>query len=204
MHVLGNAILEEALSPGTKPSSPSFRGNHVTDYKSRRSSSRPRSPSLKKNDSGTSGISLEYSIDSTLIGETSVGGSTLNSTVGGSTVGSSLLGQHYAADGSTVMSTGTKETLVATREGVMRDVLHEGSPSGEESQESADEIIPTDEELYAIGWAKALDQKSGSYYYFSLDRSKTVWENPLAPPDMCQSQSDESLDVGIPDRDAII
>ncbi len=42
------------------------------------------------------------------------------------------------------------------------------------------EPIPSDEELFAIGWAKALDPKTGYYYYFTLDRSKTVWENPLA------------------------
>ena len=39
--------------------------------------------------------------------------------------------------------------------------------------------VPSDEELFAIGWAKAFDPKSGSYYYFTLDRSKIVWDNPL-------------------------
>lgn len=43
-----------------------------------------------------------------------------------------------------------------------------------------DSFLPSDEELNAIGWAKALDTNSGSYYYFTLDRTKTVWENPLA------------------------
>ena len=46
--------------------------------------------------------------------------------------------------------------------------------------ESNSTLVPSDEELHAIGWAKALDANSGSYYYFTLDRSKTVWENPLA------------------------
>lgn len=47
-------------------------------------------------------------------------------------------------------------------------------------QDSASsEVIPTDEELFAVGWAKALDPSSGNYYYFTLDRTKTVWENPL-------------------------
>jgi len=46
-------------------------------------------------------------------------------------------------------------------------------------QESTSSIVPTDEELFAVGWAKALDPRSGNYYYFSLDRSKTIWENPL-------------------------
>lgn len=44
---------------------------------------------------------------------------------------------------------------------------------------SAEEVVPSDESLFSIGWAKALDENSGSYYYFTLDRSKTVWENPL-------------------------
>ena len=46
--------------------------------------------------------------------------------------------------------------------------------------ESHSSIVPTDEELFQIGWAKALDANSGLYYYFTLDRSKTVWENPLS------------------------
>jgi hypothetical protein len=46
--------------------------------------------------------------------------------------------------------------------------------------ESKSSIVPTDDELMAIGWAKALDPNSGLYYYFTLDRSKTVWENPLS------------------------
>lgn len=48
-------------------------------------------------------------------------------------------------------------------------------------------VIPTDEDLYLIGWAKALDSASGNYYYFTLDRSKTVWENPLSPHDGASS-----------------
>lgn len=53
----------------------------------------------------------------------------------------------------------------------------------EEESAMSTEIVPSDEELFAVGWAKALDPKSGSYYYFTLDRSKIVWENPLAPAD---------------------
>lgn len=45
--------------------------------------------------------------------------------------------------------------------------------------ESASSVVPEDSELFAIGWAKALDANTGVYYYFTLDRSKTVWENPL-------------------------
>jgi hypothetical protein len=46
---------------------------------------------------------------------------------------------------------------------------------------SYDSVIPSDEDLFEIGWAKALDPKSGAYYYFTLDRTHTVWENPLNP-----------------------
>lgn len=41
------------------------------------------------------------------------------------------------------------------------------------------DVVLSDEELFSVGWAKALDPKSGSYYYFMLDRSKMVWDNPL-------------------------
>ncbi|KAG7354815.1 hypothetical protein IV203_004171 [Nitzschia inconspicua] len=205
LHVLAGAMLEEALSQGTKSSSPSFRGapafGPCSPSHRKSSSARSRSPtSLRKIDSGTSGISLEYSVDSTLLGESSIGGSTLNSTVGGSTVGSSLLGHHYAADGS-IISSATRATV---KEGIMQDVVHEASGSGEESQDSGEEIIPSDEELYAVGWAKAFDQNSGSYYYFTLDRSKIVWENPLDPPDVAQSKSEDSLFGANPDRAAAI
>ena len=91
------------------------------------------------------------------------------------------------------MSGMTRETYATAKEGIMQDVLHEGSGSCEDSHDSEEEIIPSDEDLYAVGWAKALDQSSGSYYYFTLDRSKTVWENPLAPQDLTQSQSEDSL-----------
>ena len=46
--------------------------------------------------------------------------------------------------------------------------------------ESLLSVVPTDAELFAVGWAKALDASSGNYYYFTLDRTKTVWDNPLA------------------------
>ena len=45
--------------------------------------------------------------------------------------------------------------------------------------ESKSTFVPDDDELFAIGWAKAFDANSGIYYYFTLDRTKTVWENPL-------------------------
>jgi hypothetical protein len=50
----------------------------------------------------------------------------------------------------------------------------------QESSSSIVSAIPTDEELFSVGWAKALDANSGNYYYFTLDRTRTVWENPLS------------------------
>jgi hypothetical protein len=218
LHVLAGAILEEAQNPGIKPSSPSFRNsyhskNSVSEARSSgmRSS---KSPGLRKTDSGTSGVSigvsLEYSFDSTLVGETSVSGTTHTSTVGGSTVGSSLLGQQYAADGSTVNS--------ASRGRIMHEVVMEGSRSGEDTngngssllsnsvsaEVSTEDTVPSDADLFAVGWAKALDPKSGSYYYFTLDRTQIVWDNPLAPPGVSGSQSEESLVGANPNRAALI
>ena len=40
-------------------------------------------------------------------------------------------------------------------------------------------VVPSDEELRRIGWGKAYNTFYGCYYYFTLDGSKTVWENPL-------------------------
>jgi hypothetical protein len=57
-------------------------------------------------------------------------------------------------------------------------------------QESgSSEVIPTDEELFIVGWAKALDPNSGNYYYFTLDRTKTVWENPLSADTFVSAES---------------
>jgi hypothetical protein len=50
-----------------------------------------------------------------------------------------------------------------------------------------------------VGRAKALDMNSGSYYYFTLDRTQIVWDNPLAPPGASESKSeDESLEGANP------
>jgi hypothetical protein len=51
----------------------------------------------------------------------------------------------------------------------------------QESSSSGMSLVPTNEELFSIGWAKALDPNSGNYYYFILDQKKIVWDNPLNP-----------------------
>lgn len=147
------------------------------DKQTKRSSAKD-SPGINKNNSG---VSLEYSVDSTYMGD----GSTLG--------GSSILGGKYATDGSTASSKGTGMTangssqkkdplaMPGTQENFSKD-REDDEVSGFSLQESTSsvEIVPTDEELFAVGWAKALDPKSGSYYYFTLDRTKIVWDNPLA------------------------
>ena len=107
-----------------------------------------------------SGASMEYSQD----------GSVSYVNDGTSTV----LGQHIEPTSSSPVKA-SKPTTVEPEE-------EDGEASGMMSiQDSATSysVIPTDEELLAIGWAKALDPSSGQYYYFTLDRSQVLWDNPL-------------------------
>lgn len=165
-----------------------------------------RNAALRLNHSGS--LSMEYSHDdsSHMNGDKSVGESTWNSAMG-----STLLGQHYSDGSASVISVATKETTT-TREALDPDPLqqveevkvvnvqqrqqqnddtHIGSMDTDSYE---DEPVPTDEELFVAGWAKALDNSSGSYYYFTLDRTKTVWDNPLAP--FSESRSDDSVSAG--------
>lgn len=141
-----------------------------------------RSPDL------ASQISMDYSMDTaSLMGD------------------GSLLGGKFASDGGSVITLNTNasenRSLLSC---VTRSTIHEGhechngggnKTSAPISEEDVDDIslsllassssgldIPTDEELFAIGWAKAMDPTSKTYYYFTLDRTKTVWDNPLASP----------------------
>lgn len=96
---------------------------------------------------------------------------------------------NYNTDGGSVMTMGTEnQSLLSyvTRSTMVQSKI-EVKSNGDDADdislsllESSSSIVPTDEELLAIGWAKALDPNSGLYYYFTLDRSKTVWENPLS------------------------
>ena len=64
----------------------------------------------------------------------------------------------------------------------LEELLHEGDEDENDSlihSVQSMEDVASDSDLFAIGWAKALDENSGIYYYFTLDRSKIVWENPL-------------------------
>jgi hypothetical protein len=103
--------------------------------------------------------------------------------------GSSLIGGQFAGDGSILLGTSTSgATGLASRKhspkALSRLIEEEDaasySVSIQESSSSLQSVVPSDEELFAIGWAKAMDPRSGNYYYFTLDRTKTVWENPLS------------------------
>lgn len=157
------------------------------------------SPGINKNNSG---VSLDYSVDSASF----LGGD--GSTIGG---GSSLLGGRYATDGSvaTASTKGTWSTAVQKKDPLalasttqtIRDDDEASGFSIQESTTSGSEVVPTDEDLFAVGWAKALDPKSGSFYYFTLDRTKIVWDNPLAS----RGASTDSTETGsLPDGSVVI
>lgn len=129
----------------------------------------------------TSQASMDYSLDTaSLLGD------------------GSLIGGQFAGDGS-VITLGTnasenRSLLSCVTRSTIHDVsrqnrLSQGVNGGDEddislslmaSSSSGVEPVPTDEELFAVGWAKAMDPSSGSYYFFTLDRSTIVWDNPLA------------------------
>ena len=146
-----------------------------------RSSSSDNAPDLN------SQVSLDYSLDTASLFD------------------GSLLGGQFAGDSSVFTTSSDNKSLLSC---VTRSTVHDMSgknnrvaldpqPDHDDnddislslmaSSSSGMELIPTDEELFVIGWAKAMDPNSGSYYYFTLDRSKTVWDNPL-------SSSTEPLD----------
>lgn len=167
MDPLCDAFRDGVIGPG----SPTLRSNNSSK------SSRNALLNMKNNDP-VRALSMEYSQDdSTMIGEKSVGEYTFDST---------LLGQNFAADSKSVLTVATKETLVTkdVLEEVPEDTQHTHSSIGAGSSYTTvdDEPVPSDEELFAAGWAKAMDSNSGYYYYFTLDRKRTVWDNPLAPP----------------------
>lgn len=119
------------------------------------------------------GVSMEYSQDE----------SSAYFTDGNST----LLGQHIDADGSVITNNTREEMSKLAARQVEPDISDNDEDDDDGSAGSAEEsatdtsfsVIPTDEELLAIGWAKALDASSGNYYYFTLDRSQIIWDNPL-------------------------
>jgi hypothetical protein len=110
-------------------------------------------------DTSESGLSLEYSADGSSAFFNQDGG-------GFGSAAAVAAGHQYASAGANAKQAGRQEE-------------DDESLSIQESVSSGMSVVPTDEELFAVGWAKALDPSSGNYYYFTLDRSMTIWENPL-------------------------
>ena len=77
----------------------------------------------------------------------------------------------------------TRSTMVHSRYQDDGEIAHMDGEGDDDISlsllESKSSVVPSDEELNVRGWAKALDPHSGSYYYYTLDRMNTVWENPL-------------------------
>jgi hypothetical protein len=117
----------------------------------------PISPNSKQ-----SGVSLDYSQDE----------ASSYTTDGAST----LLGQQFEV---------ARDRKAALPPDTAEDTDEDGSAllSIQESGSTFTSVVPSDEELRAVGWAKAMDPDSGNYYYFTMDRSKIVWDNPLTSED---------------------
>jgi len=90
--------------------------------------------------------------------------------------------------GASILSTGTDDPSLISyvTRSTMGPAKNPGTSGSDDVSlsilESKSTVVPSDEDLIAIGWAKAYDPNTESYYYFTLDRSKTVWENPLLSP----------------------
>lgn len=153
-------------------------------------------------------LSLDYSLDSSMLAG-----------------GDSLMGGQFATDASVVTTKTTATENQSLLSYVTRSTMGGSELQGQQASSSnkllqdddADDIslsilqstssgggeaVPTDEELFAVGWAKAKDPNSGSFYYFTLDRTKTVWENPLANTDQSVPSASYSSGSISPGNDA--
>uniref|UniRef100_A0A7S2Y6M6 WW domain-containing protein n=1 Tax=Entomoneis paludosa TaxID=265537 RepID=A0A7S2Y6M6_9STRA len=146
-------LLMKVQNDGSKASSKS------SQYTMTPVTSSPAKRNTQDIDTSESGASMEYSQD----------GSSAFMTDGGST----LMGQHFAGD----------ETVSTNSKAVKQKNTEEDDNSAlmsVQASSSTVSIVPTDEELFSVGWAKALDASSGNYYYYTLDRKTIIWENPLS------------------------
>jgi hypothetical protein len=190
------AVVEQAIRD---PKKMEF-AQAVADYEEKKSdSSIPRyalqavssdsqsvqSPSVQRSDSN---VSLEYSLDSSMLG----GGDS-------QTTGAYFLHSDTAA--SIATSTSKRRTASSKKVPSQKSLLErtsEGEPSVTEGSLMSNGTSvtylppPSDQDLFAVGWAKALDPKSGAYYYFTLDRSKIVWDNPLVERSVFSSSTTSS------------
>lgn len=161
---------ERSLDPSLKTSpSQSKRGNQG-----------PGSPSCD---------SMAYSLDSASVHFRPQMASSSASVANNNDTGSVMTMGTMATENQSLLSYVTRSTMVYSRYQESEEETKKFQPNIEEGDvddislsllESKSSILPSDEELNSVGWAKALDPNSGSYYYFTLDRTKTVWENPLA------------------------
>jgi hypothetical protein len=155
----------------------------------------PSGHGLPKSDSG---VSLEYSMDSSMFDASSGGGQSYGEQsqpqqhrpVGGS----SMMMQYAEASQSSIRGARNSRKAPEARQRQQPQQPQVTTVTDEDEslslQESgSSEVIPTDEELFVVGWAKALDPRSGNYYYFTLDRTKTVWENPLSSDTFVSGES---------------
>ncbi len=132
----------------------------------------------------SSQVSLDYSMDTaSMLGDGSLIGGQFAGDASVFTAATSASGDNKSLLSCVTRSTvhdmtGKQKSALAKRNSIEEN--DDISLSLMASTSSGMELIPTDEELFAIGWAKAMDPNSGSYYYFTLDRSKTVWDNPLS------------------------
>lgn len=149
----------------------------------------PQSPASGNNLEINSAASMDYSMDTaSLLGDGSLIGGQFAGDSSVFTMGTS------ASDNKSLLSCVTRSTVhdmnTSNRKRIgaasAQPVDDDASLSlvASNSNGGATEAIPSDDDLFAIGWAKALDPRSGCYYYFTLDRSKTVWENPLSTHDI--------------------
>ena len=185
------AVVEEAIRD---PKKMEF-AQAVADYEEKKSdSSIPRynlqvassdTQSVQRSDSN---VSLEYSLDSSMLG----GGDS-------QTTGAYFLHNDTAA--SIATNTSKRRTAASNKIPSQKSLL--GRPSEDEPSVTESSLMsngtsvtdfppPSDQELFAVGWAKALDPKSGAYYYFTLDRSKIVWDNPLLERSVFSSSTTSS------------
>ncbi|KAL7563964.1 hypothetical protein ACA910_017577 [Epithemia clementina (nom. ined.)] len=118
-------------------------------------------------DATESAASMEYSQD----------GSSAYMTEGGST----LFGQQFATDSPSMATKAASSTrLTVASSNTTTDDEENSAFMSVQGSSSTMSVIPSDEELLAIGWAKAMDVASGNYYYYTLDRQRIVWDNPLS------------------------
>ena len=171
-------------NPSGSPLAPATNRNNNLASSPRHAS--PGGHGLPNSDSG---VSLEYSMDSSMFFGGDVG-SASNQHKGQRDprpqqrpVGGGSMMMQFAEANQAIRAKSHSGSSLSQRSG--RRSMDQKPRQDEDEilslQESgSSEVIPTDEELFVVGWAKALDPSSGNYYYFTLDRTKTVWENPLS------------------------